>query len=292
VLDLAGYGDAISRVCIGRRVTVGIAALLTEGRVFPDRAAYLAACSRRSGAEPAISLLPVGLRPQGDSPKASLVGTVSGVEERRNSLTGEWFLALIVEWEGQRLELAASAVDLQGERPQPGAYLTARVWLVGRDLAYATPVPAEPAVLPVGPGTVAAFAGWNGHLQLLQVIRVEPAPPGGMIVHLRVFAELFGNLEALQAHQGNRQIAISHLALDAGALLDSDLMPLGTAALAGVDEEAVRAWRQAFERGEAGVFAVPLDQVMHLLGDVQNPGVATEGVATTAPPSDAVMESQ
>jgi hypothetical protein len=113
-----------------------------------------------------------------------------------------------------------------------------------------------------------------------------------MIVHLRVFAELFGSLEALQAHQGNRQIAISHLALDAGALLDSDLMPLGSAALAGVDEEAFRAWRLAFERGEAGVFAVPLDQVMHLLADVQNPGDGTEGVATTAPPSDAVMENQ
>jgi hypothetical protein len=113
-----------------------------------------------------------------------------------------------------------------------------------------------------------------------------------MIVHLRVFAELFGSLEALQAHQGNRQIAISHLALDAGALLDSDLMPLGSAALVGVDEEAYQSWRQAFERGEAGVFAVPLDQVMHLLGNVQNPGDGTEGDAAAALPTEPGVENQ
>ena len=143
---------------------------------------------------------------------------------------------------------------------------------MGYDLANATSVPAEPAGLPVGPGTVAAFAGWNGYLQLLQVTRVEKVPPGELVVHMRVFAELFDNLAALQAHRGNRQIAISHLALDAGALLDSDVMPLGTAALEAVDEAAYRAWRQAFARGEAGVFAVPLDQVMQLLANVQAPG--------------------
>jgi hypothetical protein len=108
-----------------------------------------------------------------------------------------------------------------------------------------------------------------------------------MIVHVRVFAEMFGSLPALQLHRGNRQIAISHLALDAGALLDSDVMPLGTAALEAVDEEAYRTWRQAFERGEAGVFAVPLDQVMHLLADVQNPG---DGAAEQQ--SDTVVENQ
>jgi hypothetical protein len=102
---------------------------------------------------------------------------------------------------------------------------------------------------------------------------------------------LFGSLDALQAHQANRQIAISHLALDAGALLDSDLMPLGTAALVDVDEEAYRAWRQAFERGEAGVFAVPLDQVMHLLANVQNPGDGIPAEAA-APQNDETVENQ
>lgn len=290
-LDLAEYGDAISRICVGRRVTAGIAALLMEGQLFANRTAYLAACSRRGGAEPAVPLLPVGLRPQGDTPNATVAGTVAGVEERRNSLTGEPFLALAVEWEGQRLELAASPADLRGERPRPGAYLTARVWLVGYDLAYATQVPAEPTALPFGPGTAAAFAGWNGYLQLLQVIVLDQVPPGAIVVHVRVFAELFGSLEALQAHQGNRQIAISHLALDAGALLDSDVMPLGTAALEAVDEAAYQAWRQAFERGEAGVFAIPLDQVMHVLANVQNPGEET-AAAGAEQPSGAALERE
>src|SRR5438270_801521 len=39
VLDLAEYGEARSRICAGRRVTVGVAALLTEGQLFADRAA-------------------------------------------------------------------------------------------------------------------------------------------------------------------------------------------------------------------------------------------------------------
>ena len=49
VLDLADYGDAATSLATGRRVTVGIAGLLTEGHLFADRAAYLAACSRRGG---------------------------------------------------------------------------------------------------------------------------------------------------------------------------------------------------------------------------------------------------
>ncbi len=282
VLDLAEYGDAISRICIGRRISVGVAALLTEGHCFRDRGAYLAACARRadSGA-PGAALMPVGLRPQGDKPAATLVGSVSEVEERRNSLTGEPFLALTVEWEEQELQIAANPADIRGERPRPGAYLTARVWLVGYDLAHATSAPAEPAALPFGPGSVATFTGWNGYLQLLQVTRVERAPPGALVVHMRVFAELYESLEALQAHQGNRQVAISHLALDAGALLDSDVMVLGTAALEAVDEAAYQAWQQAFERGEAGVFAVPLDQVMQLLANVQAGAEAAPDAALT-----------
>lgn len=267
VLDLAEYGDATGSVCVGRQVTVGVAALLAQGHVFPNRAAYLAACSRRGGEAPAVSLQPLGLRLQGDTPNASVGGTIARVEERRNSLSGESFLALTVEWEDQRLEMAANVADLQGERPAPGAYLTARVWLVGWDLQYATDVPADPATFPLGPGAVAAFTGWNGYLQLLQVTRLEKLPPGGLVVHLRIFAELFDSPEALQGHEGERQIAVSHLPLDAGALLDSEFMPLGTGPLTDVDEEAYAAWRQAFERGEAGVFGIPLDQVMNLMAE-------------------------
>ena len=63
------------------------------------------------------------------------------------------------------------------------------LWLIGYVLQYATPVPADPAALPVQPGTVAAFAGWNGYLQLMQVTSVEKLPPGGIVVHLRIFGE-------------------------------------------------------------------------------------------------------
>jgi hypothetical protein len=269
VLDLAEYGDAPARISTGRRVSVGVSALLTGGQVFPDRAAYLAACSRRGGEAPAASLMPVGLKLQGDRPSASLVGTIASVAERRNSLTGEPFLALAVEWEDRSLEVAAHPADLRGERPAPGAYLAAQVWLVGYDLKYSTVVPAELGALPVQPGTVAAFAGWNGYLQLMQVTSVESLPPGIVVVHMRIFRELFDSLEALQKHQGERQIAVSHLPLDAGALLDSDFMPLGIADLVGLDEEAHRNWREAFARGEAGVFSIPLDQVMAWLANMQ-----------------------
>src|SRR5205823_5991492 len=147
------------------------------------------------------------LRLQGDRPNASLVGTIAGVEERRNSLTGESFKVLTVEWEDRMLEVAAHPADLRGERLMPGAYLAAQVWLVGYDLQYAAAAPADPAALPVRPGTVAAFAGWNGHLQLMQVTSVEKLPPGGIVVHVRIFGELFDSMESLQQHQGERQIA-------------------------------------------------------------------------------------
>src|SRR5207244_10880131 len=111
-------------------------------------------------------------------------------------------------------------------------------WLVGYDLKYATAVPADPAALPVRPGTVAAFAGWNGYLQLMQVTRIEELQPAGVVVHMRIFGELFDSLEALQQHQGSRQIAVPHLAIDAGALLDSDFRPLGEADLVELDEAA------------------------------------------------------
>src|SRR5207244_3201551 len=129
-----------------------VAGLLTEGHLFADRAAYLAACSRRGGETAAVPLFPVGLRPQGDTPTASLGGTVSRVEERRNSLSGERFLVLTVEWEGRTLEVAANPADLRGPRPSPGSYLAGRVWLVGFDLAYATVAPSDPARFPLRPG--------------------------------------------------------------------------------------------------------------------------------------------
>jgi hypothetical protein len=292
VLDLAEYGDAISHIGVGRRISVGVSALLTEGHSFSDRGAYLAACSRRGDAgAPAVSLMPVGLRPQGDKPSATLAGAVFEVEERRNSLTGEPFLVVTVEWDDQELQITASPADIRGERPRPGAYLTARVWLVGYDLAYASPVPAEATALPVVPGSVAAFAGWNGYLQLLQVTRVEKMPTEALVVHMRIFAELFENVESLQAHQGNRQIAISHLALDAGALLDSDLMVLGTAALEAVDEAAYEAWCQAYGHGQAGVFAVPLDHVMQLLANVQA-GADAPSSAAADPAEPSSMQAE
>lgn len=269
VLDLAEFGDAPAQVAAGRRVSLGVSALLTEGRLFADRGSYLAACARRGGEPPAAALLPVGLRLQGDQPAASLVGTLARVEERRNSLTGEPFLAMTVEWEGGTLDVAASPGDLRGEPPAPGAYLAGQVWLVGYDLRYATAVPEDPAALPVQPGTVAAFVGWNSYLQLLQVTRIESMPAGGIVVHMRIFGELFDSVEALQQHQGSRQIAVPHLPLDAGALLDSDFQPLGTADLVGIDEEAQRNWRAAYDRGEAGAFSVPLDQVMAWLASMQ-----------------------
>src|SRR4029078_9387554 len=103
----------------------------------------------------------------------------------------------------------------------------------------------------------------------LQVTQVDSMPAGGIVVHMRIFGELFDNLEALQQHQGNRQIAVPHLPLDAGALLDSDFQPLGTADLVGVDEEAHRNWQAAYDRREAGAFAIPLDQVMTWLANMQ-----------------------
>jgi hypothetical protein len=277
VLDLAEFGDAPSRISAGRRVTVGVSALLTGGRLFPDRAAYLSACSRRVGEEPAVSLMPVGLKLQGDRPNGTLLGMIRNVEKRRNSLTDEPFLALTVEWEEKTLEVAANPADLQGAPASPGAYLAAQVWLVGYDLQYATAVPADPAGLPVQPGTVAAFSGWNGYLQLLQVTAADRLQPGGLVVHMRIFAELFDSLEALQKHQGNRQIAVSHLPLDAGALLDSDIQPLGVAELVGVDEAAHANWREAYPRGEAGLFSIPLDQVMAWLANMQAANVAQAG---------------
>lgn len=270
VLDLAEFGDAAAQMCAGRQVSVGVSGLLTEGAVFRDRAAYLAACTRRSDGEPGLSLQPMGLHPQGNSPAASLGGTIAGVEERRNGLTGETFLVLDMEWGEQSLEVAAHPADLQGEAPAPGSYLTGKVWLVGYDVQYAAPVPADPTQFPLQPGYVAAFTGYNGYLQLLQVTRLDHVEPGGLIVHMRIFAELFDSMESLQAHQAPREVAVSHLPVDAGAVLDSDIAVLGEAPLTGVDEAAYSAWRQAFEQGQAGVFGIPLDQVIHYMANAQS----------------------
>jgi hypothetical protein len=70
------------------------------------------------------------------------------------------------------------------------------------------------------------------------------------------------------------------LPLDAGALLDSDFGVLGEAELVGVDEDAHRNWREAFARGEAGVFSIPLDQVMVWLANMQ---AANASPAETVP---------
>jgi hypothetical protein len=271
VIDLADFADATPRICPGRRVSVGLSGLLTEGRVFKDRATYLAACSRRGDDSDAVSLQPIGLRPQGNSPNATLGGTITDIEERRNSLSGESFLALTVEWEGAELELAAHPTDLQGARPTEGCYLAAKILLVGYDLAYATPVPADPQRFSFAQGSVAAFTGFNGYLQLLQVTRVENLAPGGLVVHMRIFAELFDSMEALQAHQGGYQVAVTHLPLDAGALLDSDVALLGSGPLVDSEETeaAHSAWREAFDRGEAGVFGVPLAQVINWMAQAQ-----------------------
>jgi hypothetical protein len=272
ILDLAEYGDSAASLFLGRRVSVGVAGLVTEGQVFRNRAAYLAACSRRGGEMPAVPMTPVGLRLQGDTPSATLAGTLARVEERRNSLSGEPFLALTVEWEDRSLEIAASPADLQGELPTPGTYLTARVWLVAFDVEYATAVPADPAEFPLQPGAVAAFTGWNSYIQLLQVTRLESLGPGNLVVHLRIFGELFDSVDALNAHGDQRQVAISHLPLDAGAMLDSEFMLLGSGTLDAVDEEAYQSWREGFTRGEAGVIGIPLEQVMNMMADAHAPG--------------------
>jgi hypothetical protein len=276
VLDLAEFGDAAAQICTGRQVSLGVSALLTEGTVFRDRAAYLAACTRRADGEPGLSLQPMGLHAQGNSPAATLGGTIVGVEERRNSLTGETFLVIDVEWGDQSLEVAAHPTDLQGEPPAPGSYVTGKGWLVGFDIRYAAPVPADPTQFPLQPGYVAAFTGYNGYLQLLQVTCLDHVDPGGLIVHMRIFAELFDSMESLQAHQAPREVAVSHLPIDAGAVLDSDMAVLGEAPLTGVDEAAYEAWRQAFEQGQAAVFGIPLDQVIHYMANAQA-GAAQEG---------------
>lgn len=281
VLDLAEFGDAAQQVCAGRQVSLGVAGLLTEGRVYPDRAAYLAACTRRGGETPGPSLQPLGVHLQGNTPTATLGGTIADVEERRNSLTGETFLVLDLEWEEQSLEVAAHPADFQGEKPTPGSYLTGKVWLVGYDVQYAAAVPADPNQYPLRPGYVAAFTGFNGYLQLLQVTRLDHVDPGGLIVHMRIFAELFDSMESLQAHQAPREVAVSDLPIDAGAVLDSDIAVLGEAPLTGVDEAAYTAWRQAFERGEAAVFGIPLDQVIQYMANAQ--AAAEEGAEEAAP---------
>jgi hypothetical protein len=269
VLDLAEFGDAAPQFCNGRQVSVGIAGLMTEGSVYPDRAVYLAACTRRGGEAPNVSLQPMGLQPQGNSPAALLGGTIANIEERRNTLTGETFLVMDIEWGDNGLEIAAHPSDLQGVTPAVGSYFTGKVWLVGFDLQYSTPVPADPNQFPLRPGMVAAFTGFNGYLQLLQVTRLDHVQPGGLVVHMRIFAELFDSMESLQAHQGEREIAVSHLPIDAGAVLDSDMAVLGEGPLVAVDEAAYDAWRQAFERGEAGVFGIPLDQVIQYMANAQ-----------------------
>jgi hypothetical protein len=282
VLDLAEFGDAAPQFCNGRQVSVGVAGLLTEGGVFPDRASYLAACTRRGGEVSTVALQPIGMQSQGNTPSATLGGTISDVEERRNSLTGETFLVLDVEWEDQSLEVAAHPADLPGGPPAPGSYLSGKVWLVGFDLQYATAVPADPNEFPLRPGAVAAFAGYNGYLQLLQVTRLDHVEPGGLIVHMRIFAELFDSMESLQAHQGPREEAVPHLPIDAGAVLDSEIAVLGDGPLVQVNDAAYDAWRQAFERGEAGVFGIPLDQVIQFMANAQADQQDAEEAPTTA----------
>jgi hypothetical protein len=221
---------------------------------------------------------------QGDTPNATLGGTLARVEERRNSLSGEPFLALTVEWEDLSLVIAASPADLQGEAPAQGVYLTAHVWLVGFDIEYATTVPADPAQFPLQPGAVAAFTGWNSYIQLLQVTRLELLGPGNLVVHLRIFGELFDSVDALNAHGDQRQVAISHLPLDAGAMLDSEFMLLGSGTLDAVDEEAYQSWREGFTRGEAGVVGIPLEQVMNMMADAHSAG--EELLGDEEPPGD------
>ena len=184
---------------------------------------------------------------------------------------------------GDALEIAANGADWKGEAP--GRLDSGKV-AGGLRLEDATTIPADPGPVPAAlPGVVAAFTGFNGYLKLLRGDGAWMGSSSG-----RERWSICGFRRAVRRHRraegapGRASDRGEPSADGGGALLDSDIMPLGGAPLAGVDESRSSAWRQAFEHGEAGIFGIPLDQVIQWMVNNQ--------VAQQAPEEEPVESSQ
>ena len=117
------------RVVPGQPVTLAVAGLVQQVRVWPDAAAYSQAQEGRRGAVPLGSIVPTGLYASTPTAEAMVTGEVRTAEERVNEATGRRFVWMVVQAGAGDLELAMAAGP---SVPAPGQVVQALCVVVGR----------------------------------------------------------------------------------------------------------------------------------------------------------------
>ncbi len=91
--------------------------------------------------------------------------------------------------------------------------------------------------------------------------------PTGTVVHVALDGLRLGNPHL----RGGVQPHLGHAPVTADALRASVLELIQTGALLPTDDSGYRQWREAADRGEAGVFTLPLAEILNLIGQVVVP---------------------
>ena len=91
--------------------------------------------------------------------------------------------------------------------------------------------------------------------------------PTGTVLHIALDGLRLGNPHL----PGGVQPQLAHAPVTAEALRASVLELIQTGALLPTDDSGYRQWREAADRGEAGVFTLPLAEILDLIGQVVVP---------------------
>lgn len=91
--------------------------------------------------------------------------------------------------------------------------------------------------------------------------------PTGTVLHIALDGLRLGNLHL----PGGVQPHLAHAPVTAEALRASVLELIQTGAPLPTDDSGYRQWREAADRGEAGVFTLPLAEILNLVGQAVTP---------------------
>ncbi|MDO4709591.1 MAG: hypothetical protein Q4B94_07285 [Pseudomonadota bacterium] len=118
-------------------------------------------------------------------------------------------------------------------------------------------------------GDVAAWQGADGQWRLLWMLAHDAHAQLGGIYSLAQFILMMDeNPQALtqeELHSLRETERLGHFPIKAECIEHAGLHVVGHMQPSDEDMEGYRVWRAAFEKGEAGVFAVPLDAVWAMI---------------------------
>lgn len=115
------------------------------------------------------------------------------------------------------------------------------------------------------PGDVATWQGEDGHWRLVWMLARDEHEKLGAIYSLAQFILMMDDApqqltpEELDSLRETERLG--HFPITAESLQQTGLEVVGHLSPNADDMEGYRVWREAFDRGEAGVFSVPLEEI-------------------------------